>query len=116
MWQTIIGLITPPQEYHFCPQTHIWIVFVIIPLAILFVIFATIMAFLAHQKRVETGAEGIIGEIGEVTDEIAEKSIGKVFVHGEIWNARSKSRLTQGTQVKIVRVERMILWVESFQG
>jgi membrane-bound serine protease (ClpP class) len=46
----------------------------------------------------------MIGEIGNAFTDIEYE--GKVLVHGEIWKARSKEKISKGSKVKVVRVER----------
>jgi membrane-bound serine protease (ClpP class) len=64
----------------------------------------------AHRQRVTTGEEGLIGEIGEAVSDLAPE--GKVFVHGETWNARGRRPAPRGSRVKVVRVVGMMLEVE----
>jgi membrane-bound serine protease (ClpP class) len=54
-------------------------------------------------RRATTGSEGLIGDVG-VVREWVERS-GKVFVHGERWNAVSESPLEIGDRVEIISVE-----------
>ena len=37
---------------------------------------------------------------------------GKVFVHGELWNATSKDPIQEGTRVRVVDVVNLVLEVE----
>jgi membrane-bound serine protease (ClpP class) len=56
-----------------------------------------------------------VGEIGLVTQDLAPE--GKVFVHGEIWDAGTIGEpIPSGTKVKVVRVEDLRLKVEPAQG
>jgi len=60
------------------------------------------LAIRAYRRKPATGREGIVGEIG-----VAKSSIdpeGKVFVHGEYWDALSNERIPEGTAVKVVEV------------
>jgi membrane-bound serine protease (ClpP class) len=81
---------------------------------------ALIMAFLthrvvwAHRQRVTTGEEGLLGEIGEALSDLELE--GRVFVHGETWNARSRSVIRKGSRVKVVGVQGMMLEVEEHRG
>lgn len=76
-----------------------------------------IMAFLtqrvvwAHRQKVVTGGEGLVGAIAEVVTELAPS--GRVFVHGETWNATSVAPVPQGKKVKVLRVQGMMLDVEE---
>lgn len=73
--------------------------------------FVVRLAFKAHRHRVDTGVEGLAGAIGTVTEELDPE--GRVFVHGEIWNAASAGGpIPQGGRVRVVRVEDMQLTVE----
>jgi membrane-bound serine protease (ClpP class) len=73
--------------------------------------FVVRLAYKAHRHRVRTGVEGLAGEIGTVTEELDPE--GKVFVHGEIWNATSAGgSIPQGGRVRVVQVEDMQLTVE----
>jgi len=61
------------------------------------------LAIRAYRRKPATGREGIVGEIG-----IAKSSIdpeGKVFVHGEYWDALSNERIPEGTAVTVVEVK-----------
>jgi membrane-bound serine protease (ClpP class) len=51
--------------------------------------------------------------IGTVETDITPE--GKVFVHGEIWNARSADSIKKGDRVKITKVEGMMLTVETMR-
>jgi membrane-bound serine protease (ClpP class) len=59
-----------------------------------------------RRYRVSTGAEGLVGERGEV--------IGpdRVRVHGEIWSATAGSELTPGQRVRVAAVDGLTLTVE----
>jgi membrane-bound serine protease (ClpP class) len=54
------------------------------------------------MRRVHTGKEGLVGEIGVVRSDL--KPEGKVFVHGELWNAESSEEIPKGTKVKVLEV------------
>ncbi|MCH8157549.1 MAG: nodulation protein NfeD [Nitrospinae bacterium] len=53
--------------------------------------------------RAITGLEGLIGETGVVKTELNPE--GSVFVHGEVWNAKSDSPIPGGEKVVIESVE-----------
>jgi membrane-bound serine protease (ClpP class) len=40
---------------------------------------------------------------------------GKVFVHGEYWNARSTALIEKGAQVRVVSVKNMVVEVEKIK-
>jgi membrane-bound serine protease (ClpP class) len=69
------------------------------------------LAVRAGQAPVATGVEGLRGEIGTAVSDLAPE--GKVFVHGEIWDAVSAAGpVAKDARVRIVRVEAMRLTVE----
>ncbi len=77
----------------------------IIPVAVglsLIFLFLVIIAIRAHAKRVLTGKEGLVGEIGVAQSDLSPK--GKVFIHGELWNAEAEENIPKGTDVKVVEV------------
>jgi len=86
----------------------------VLPVSILIAGLVTLVLWLAakaHRARVDTGREGLEGTLGVVTQELAPE--GKVFVHGEIWDAVSSTEsLPKDTKVRVVRVDEMKLTVE----
>jgi membrane-bound serine protease (ClpP class) len=92
------------------PAMSIIIVFTVV-FGIVFLFF-TYKVIQAMKRRTETGREGLAGEIGTAKSEITPTS-GKVFVHGEWWNAVSASGETipAGSKVKIEAIEGVMLKV-----
>jgi membrane-bound serine protease (ClpP class) len=72
-------------------------------------LFGVVMAARAQRRRVSSGAEGLVGEVGEVRSDLAPR--GRVFVHGELWNATSDAPVRRGQAVRVVRVEGLQLRV-----
>lgn len=68
------------------------------------------LVFKAQVSKPKTGAKGLVGEIGVVKEDIMPE--GKVFVHGELWNATSKNRISKGTRVRVIKVVNLMLDVE----
>lgn len=82
----------------------------IIPMAVglsLIFIFLIYIAIRAHLNRVSTGKEGLVGEIGVAQSDI--KPEGKVFVHGELWNAEAEEDIPKGTKVKVLEVKKNLM-------
>jgi len=78
----------------------------IIPVAVglsLIFIFLIVLAVRAHVRKVFTGKEGLVGEIGEAKSDLNPE--GKVFVHGELWNAEADQDIPRGTKVRVVEVQ-----------
>jgi len=77
----------------------------IIPVALgisLVFIFLIVLAIRAHMIKALTGKEGLIGEIGVAQTDLSPE--GKVFVHGEIWEAEARRKISKGTKVKVIEV------------
>jgi membrane-bound serine protease (ClpP class) len=58
-----------------------------------------------RRGRPKTGADAMIGEVGEVRVPIAPGSVGKVFVHGALWRASSDQVLGRGERARVVAVQ-----------
>ena len=72
-------------------------------------IFAVIMVIRAQRARTVTGAEGLVGELGEARSDLDPR--GKVFVHGELWNAVAPDFIPAGRRVRVAKVAGMTLFV-----
>jgi len=77
-------------------------------------IFLTVKVVKAMRRRTETGEEGLAGKTGTAKTEVNSTS-GKVFVHGEWWNAISASGETipSGSNVTIESMENFVLKVKK---
>jgi membrane-bound serine protease (ClpP class) len=74
-------------------------------------VFAIGAAVRARQQRITTGTEAMADTIGEAMEDFT--GAGRVFVFGEIWNARSDVPLVKGQQVRVVAVDGLTLTVTS---
>jgi len=74
-------------------------------------IFLMSIALKARRNKVVTGAQGLIGAIGEARTDIDPE--GKVFIVGELWNAHARSRVSMGEPVVVTKVEGLELEVEK---
>jgi membrane-bound serine protease (ClpP class) len=79
-------------------------------LSVVFFTTVVTLAVRSQLRRPVTGAEGMIGETGEAKEDFAGD--GKVFVHGEWWNARCGVPLKKGDKVIVVGRDGMTLLVE----
>jgi len=70
-------------------------------------------AIKVHLSKVTTGEQGIIGESGMAIRDINVK--GKVFVHGEIWNARSDEQIAKDEKIIVTGINGMELTVKKAQ-
>lgn len=58
-----------------------------------------------HRTRVTTGPAGLVGEIGRARSDFGAGSAGRVFVHGELWRARSDVAIRAGDPVEVLAVD-----------
>src|SRR5947208_11078693 len=68
------------------------------------------LAMAAHKRKAVTGREGMIDSLG-VAETNLEPS-GRVFVHGELWDARAPATVAKGARVRVRAVEGLTLVVE----
>jgi membrane-bound serine protease (ClpP class) len=73
-------------------------------------VFLLTIAVRARHNKVETGAEGMIGLEGSAVTDLAPE--GKVFVHGEYWDAVAVRPVAAGASVKVTAIHRLKLTVE----
>jgi membrane-bound serine protease (ClpP class) len=72
--------------------------------------FLMTIALKARRNKIVTGEQGLVGETGVAQTALSPQ--GKVFVHGELWNAIAPSPLPIGQMVVIRRVDGLTLEVE----
>jgi membrane-bound serine protease (ClpP class) len=80
-----------------------------IPLGLITAFLMT-MALKARRNKVVTGVEGMVGETAVTQSALSPR--GKVFVHGELWDAISSTNLAAGETVVVRRVDGLVLQVE----
>ena len=68
------------------------------------------LAAQARRNKVETGLEGMIGSVGAAVTELAPE--GKVFVHGEYWDAVARKPVQAGSKVRVTGLDKLKLTVE----
>jgi membrane-bound serine protease (ClpP class) len=86
---------------------------VVLPTAVavaLVVMFLLGRVLRSHRKAPITGAEGLVGEVGDVS--VALEPVGKVFVHGEYWEAYARTPIPAAAKVRVVKVDGKNLEVE----
>ncbi len=67
----------------------------------------------AHYAKVRGGQEGLIGSAGEAKTRFLAGKKGKVFVHGELWNAKSEEAISKGEEIIIEEIEGLNLKVKK---
>jgi membrane-bound serine protease (ClpP class) len=68
------------------------------------------IALKARRNKMVSGADGLIGETGITQNALCPR--GKIFVHGELWDAVSSSNLSAGQPVTVRRIDGLMLYVE----
>jgi membrane-bound serine protease (ClpP class) len=80
-----------------------------IPLGLI-TVFLMSIALKARNNKVVTGVQGLIGEIGLTQSALSPQ--GKVFIHGELWDAISSASLPAGQPVIVRQVRGLQLSVD----
>ena len=70
------------------------------------------LAVKARSRAVVSGGEEMIGAVGAALEDFAES--GRVHVHSEDWQARTRAPLKRGQKVRVVEREGLILIVEPY--
>ena len=74
-------------------------------------LFVGTLAVRTFGQRPVSGIDGLIGAIGEVRVRIAPR--GKIWIHGEYWNAESDEDLEVGQKVQVVSLKDLVLHVRK---
>ncbi len=69
--------------------------------------------FTMRRKKVVTGAEEMIGITGEALEDFTEE--GRVWVHGESWQAQSSAPVKKGQKIKVTAKEGLLLKIKIIQ-
>jgi membrane-bound serine protease (ClpP class) len=76
----------------------------------LITVFLMGIALKARRNKVVTGAQGLVGEVGIARTALSP--YGKVFVHGEIWDAVASTPIPAGQSVVVCGIEGLQLTVD----
>ena len=76
----------------------------------LITVFLMSIALKARRNKIVTGEQGMVGEVGVA--QTALSPYGKVFVHGELWDAISSAPLAAGESVVVRQVAGLQLEVD----
>jgi membrane-bound serine protease (ClpP class) len=91
-------------------RVHLWTALAVsIPLGFI-TAFLMSIALKARRNKVVTGVQGLVGETGVAQTALSLQ--GKVFVHGELWDAVSSSEIPVGQLVLVRQVDGLTLQVE----
>jgi membrane-bound serine protease (ClpP class) len=72
------------------------------------------MVFKAQVNRPKTGTGGLVGQEGVVREPLSPE--GKIFIHGELWQAKSDMTIKIGTKVRVKGVRGLVLTVEPIES
>jgi membrane-bound serine protease (ClpP class) len=72
------------------------------------------LALRARRAKVVTGSEAMVGETGDAITQLAPA--GKVFVHGEYWDATSLRPAAAGARVRVTAIDKLRLTVEPIDN
>jgi membrane-bound serine protease (ClpP class) len=73
-------------------------------------VFLMSIALKARANKITTGTQGLIGEIGMAQTALSPQ--GKVFVHGELWDAVSSANVPSGQTVVVRQIDGLRLSVD----
>ena len=77
-----------------------------------FTLWVSYLVVRSQRRKPALGQEGLLGEIGEVRQRIGSgAATGKIFVHGEYWNAVADDPIEVGERAEVVAVNGMRLTV-----
>lgn len=83
----------------------------VVIISLLFMLLAWLV-IKAHRRKAMTGESGMLGEIGEVFEDITG-GIGTVRIMGELWKAESNESIPKGSKVKVSEVRDLTIRVQK---
>ena len=89
----------------------------LVPIVAAFGLFAAVVIFAVGRTlllRQTAGVDELIGAVGKVVSDL--DPAGKVFIHGEHWNAVSLEAIPRGARVEVTGVEGLQLRVRRAPG
>jgi len=89
------------------------LVFAVAAITATFFLVVIRMVVRAHQKPVVSGAEEMVGALGEVVADFDKK--GFIHVHGENWQAESTIPVKAGERVRVTAINGLILKIEPMK-
>ncbi len=91
-------------------RVHLWTALAVsVPFGLITAFLMTI-AVRARRNKIVTGVQGLIGETGVAQTALSPQ--GKVFVHGELWDAVALTPLPIGQMVVVRKVDGLTIEVE----
>ncbi len=93
-------------------RVSLWSILSVLIFTLIFFLWIIAKAVESFRRKPVSGKEGLIGLVGVAREDIDEKG-GLVLVHGELWQARSKTPINKGDKIRVTAVEGFILFVEK---
>jgi membrane-bound serine protease (ClpP class) len=84
---------------------------VVLILLLVFVIMRAVLQ--THKEATVTGDNALVGRTAVVKNKILPGAKGKVFLHGELWNAVSENELDEESEVVVTAVSGMTVTVKK---
>ncbi|MBF0479783.1 MAG: NfeD family protein [Candidatus Omnitrophica bacterium] len=97
---------TDPVLLHF----RIYIFAFTVVAAVLLVIML-VLALKAKTAKVQGGREGLLNTSGEAKSDMPKGVKGKIYIHGELWNAIADTDIKMGDAVMVKNVDGLTLTV-----
>lgn len=94
-------------------RVSVELIAIVAAFTLLVVGFLVTMALRARREPVRSGAEGMLHELGTAMSPLNPR--GKVFVHGEIWDAIADEPVAPGEPVEVLAVHNLTLAVRHRQ-
>jgi membrane-bound serine protease (ClpP class) len=90
-----------------------FLILVVLGITVGFFLFIVSFALKAQFRKVTTGKEGLINEVGYAKTDVSDKGI--VYVVGEYWNAKTTDgkRIKKGEDIVVIKKEGKILIVKK---
>jgi membrane-bound serine protease (ClpP class) len=95
-------------------RLSMWNFFPVLVFVVGLVALVTFLVARTYRHPVNTGREGMVGLIGEAAEDLAPD--GRVWVHGEYWNAHATAPVYARARVRVVSVEGLKLVVEPMEA
>jgi membrane-bound serine protease (ClpP class) len=78
-----------------------------------FILWLMTRLYAMRRKKILTGADEMIGIIGEAMEDFAAE--GRVWVHGESWQARSSGPVKKGQKIQVTAKDGLLLKIKIIQ-
>src|SRR6185369_13786780 len=90
-----------------------WLLFSIVSVGAIVFLRGRLLARLQRREGTGIVAEGYIGEVAELLDDLSPGQVGKAELRGTLWNVRSDEpqALPRGQRCRVVRIDGLLLWV-----